>query len=94
MMATRSGDVDPSWFTTSKSEGLTNDEMLNILNKKSGCLVSKRCQPTCVTEGCSETNEHAELAIQMFVDRVVRYIGQYYMELEGIDAIVSYWAAR
>ena len=24
----------------------------------------------------------------MFVDRVVRYIGQYYMELEGLDAIV------
>ena len=90
MMATRSGDVDPSLvYYIQEREGLTNDEMLNILNKKSGLLgVSTLSADMRDLKAVRETNEHAELAIQMFVDRVVRYIGQYYMELEGIDAIV------
>lgn len=90
MMATRSGDVDPSLvYYIQEREGLTNDEMLNILNKKSGLLgVSTLSADMRDLKAVRDTNEHAELAIQMFVDRVVRYIGQYYMELEGIDAIV------
>lgn len=90
MMATRSGDVDPSLvYYIQEREGLTNDEMLNILNKKSGLLgVSTLSADMRDLKAVRDTNEHAELAIQMFVDRVVRYIGQYYMELEGLDAIV------
>ncbi|KGO32174.1 hypothetical protein Q757_02565 [Oenococcus alcoholitolerans] len=35
-----------------------------------------------------DTNDHAKLAVDMFVDRVVEYIGRYYFELQGADAIV------
>ena len=90
MMATRTGDVDPSLvYYLQEHEGLTNDEMLEVLNKKSGLLgVSGVSTDMRDLKAVLATNDRAKLAVEMFVDRVVRYIGQYYVELAGLDAII------
>lgn len=90
MMATRTGDVDPSLvYYIQEREGLTNEQMLNVLNKKSGLLgISTISSDMRDLEEVEETNEHAALAIEMFINRVVRYIGEYTAEMGGLDAIV------
>lgn len=88
-MATRSGDVDPSLiYYIQEREGLSNDEMLNILNTKSGLLgVSSLSSDMRDLEEVEETNDHAKLAIDMFINSVVKYVGQYIAEMGGVDAI-------
>ncbi|CAK8053511.1 acetate/propionate family kinase [Eupransor demetentiae] len=89
-MATRSGDVDVSLVDyIQNKEGLSNEEMLNILNKKSGLQgISMLSSDMRDLRAARDTNENAELAIQIFVNRVVRYVGQYIAEMGGADAIV------
>jgi len=88
-MATRSGDVDPSLiYYIQEREGLSNEEMLHILNNKSGLLgISTLSSDMRDLEQVEGTNEHAKLALTMFVDNVVKYIGQYIVEMGGVDAI-------
>jgi len=90
MMATRTGDVDPSLlYFIQEREGLSNDEMLHMLNNKSGLLgVSSLSSDMRDLEEVADTNEHAKLALDMFLNRVVRYLGQYTFEMGGVDAIV------
>lgn len=89
-MATRSGDVDTSLvYYIQEREKLTNDEMLTILNKKSGLLgLSTISSDMRDLLDVQDTNEHAKLAVKIFVNRVIKYIGQYIAEMGGIDAIV------
>ncbi|MBM7617048.1 acetate kinase [Weissella uvarum] len=88
-MATRSGDVDPSLvYYIQEREGLSNEEMLYVLNNKSGLLgISTIASDMRDLEDVMDTNDHAKLAVDMFVDSVMRYIGQYIVELGGVDAI-------
>ncbi len=90
MMATRAGDVDPSLiYYIQEREGLSNGEMLKILNNKSGLLgVSTLSSDMRDLEEVADTNEHAKLALDMFLSRVIRYLGQYTFEMGGVDAIV------
>ena len=39
-------------------------------------------------EEVADTNEHAKLALDMFLNRVIRSLGQYTFEMGGVDAIV------
>lgn len=89
-MATRSGDVDPSLiYYIQEREGLTNAEMLQVLNTKSGLLgISTISSDMRDLEGVQETNFHADLALNMFYDRVIRYAGQYFAELGRVDALI------
>lgn len=90
IMGTRSGDVDYSLVDYVKNkEGLSDEEILNILNHKSGLLgISTISSDMRDLLDVYDTNDHAKLAVDMFVDRVVEYIGRYYFELQGADAIV------
>lgn len=90
MMATRTGDVDPSLVSyIQEREGLTNDQMLDVLNKKSGLLgVSTISSDMRDLQAVEDTNPHAKLAIDMWEDRVLRYIGQYIVEMGGVDVLV------
>ena len=90
MMATRAGDVDPSLiYYIQEREGLSNAEMLKILNNKSGLLgVSTLSSDMRDLEEVADTNEHAKFALDMFLNRVIRYLGQYTFEMGGVDAIV------
>lgn len=87
MMATRSGDVDPSLlqFVMNK-ENLTMDEMIDILNKKSGLVGISGISPD-MRDLKHNKDPRAVLARQMFVNRIVRYIGAYIAEMGGVDGI-------
>ncbi|CAH1851033.1 acetate/propionate family kinase [Convivina intestini] len=89
-MATRVGDVDASLINyIQEHEHLSNEEMMDVLNKKSGLLgISTISSDMRDLEAVRDTNEHANLAIDIFVNRVVRYVGQYIAEMNGADAII------
>lgn len=91
-MGTRSGDIDASLVGyLMKKLGITDiDDMVDILNHKSGLLgisgVSSDMRD--VEEAAKNGNENAQLALDIFHDRVIKYIGQYVAELNGVDVIV------
>jgi acetate kinase len=91
VMGTRCGDIDPSVVTHLMHKlNVSADEVLNILNKKSGFLgisgVSNDCR--FVEEAAEKGNERADLAMKMFIRRVKGYIGKYMALMNGADAIV------
>lgn len=88
MMATRSGDVDPSLLQfVMKKENLTMDEMIKILNNKSGLLGVSGISPD-MRDLKHNKSKRAILAREMFVNRIIRFIGAYYVEMGGADVIV------
>lgn len=91
MMATRSGDVDPSLVNFVQNKlGVSSDEMVDMLNHKSGLLgvsgVSSDMRD--VQAAAEKGNQRAELALEMDENTVVKYIGSYLAEMGGADAIV------
>lgn len=90
MMATRAGDLDASLvaFLAEKLE-ISVEEVVDILNQKSGLLgISQLSPDQRDLEEAAPTNPQAQLALDMFINRVVRFIGSYVAELGGLDAIV------
>ncbi|WP_368644734.1 acetate/propionate family kinase [Alkalibacterium putridalgicola] len=91
-MGTRSGDVDPSILPFLMEKlGLDEvDDMIAILNNKSGLLglsgisSDMRDIETAAVSG----NVRAKLALEIFVNRVQKYIGSYMAEMNGADAVV------
>ena len=91
MMGTRSGDVDPSIVPyVMEQEGKNSGEVIDDLNRNSGLFgVSERSSDMRdVLQGCEEGDKNSILAKNKYVRRVVDYIAQYYVLLEGVDAIV------
>ncbi|MEJ6400439.1 acetate/propionate family kinase [Nicoliella lavandulae] len=91
MMATRSGDVDPSVLSyVMEKEGIDKlSDMITILNNKSGLLgVSGVSADMREIEGVQDKNHRAYLSREMYKNRIIRYIGQYIAEMNGVDAIV------
>lgn len=91
IMGTRSGDIDPAvvQFICNK-EGKDVNEVLNILNKKSGILgmsggVSSDFRD--VEAAAKDGNHLAEVALDAFRYRVIKYIGAYTAAMNGVDAI-------
>ena len=91
-MGTRSGDVDFSLvaYVMKKMQTTDVDAILDTLNKKSGLLgVSGRSLDMRDLQAAEKDgDQRASLAIRLFVKNIVRYIGQYYVEMGGLDAIV------
>ena len=87
-MATRCGDIDPSLIQhLMHVEGKSMDEMIHILNHKSGLLGLSGISPDMRDIRESDT-ERAKLAIKIFINRIVRYVGSYIAEMGGVDAII------
>ncbi len=91
IMGTRSGDVDPAVVQyIANKENKTVDEVLNILNKKSGVFglsgVSSDFRD--LEAAANAGNEKAKDAVEAFVYRVAKYIGSYVAAMNGVDAIV------
>ena len=91
IMGTRSGDIDPAvvQFICNK-EGKDVNEVLNILNKKSGVLgmsggISSAFRD--IENAAAEGDDLAEVALEAFVYRVAKYIGAYTAAMNGVDAI-------
>ena len=91
MMGTRSGSIDPSIieYVCKESDSDVSD-VTNALNKKSGLLgVSGFSDSRDVENAAAKGDERAILALNMYNDRVARYIAEYFIELDGkVDAIV------
>lgn len=91
VMGTRSGDLDPAVLEfVMKKENLNIDEMMTVLNKKSGLFgISGITGDIRDLKGLiAEGNERAKLAIDMFAYRVRKYIGSYMAVLGHVDAII------
>ena len=91
MMGTRSGDIDYTLIPYVMEEAnLTYAEVDNILNKKSGLagvsMVGSDLRD--VEAAIAEGDEHAKLAFNIYVRKIVEYIAKYYFLLGGADAIV------
>lgn len=89
-MGTRSGDIDPSIVgVISEKENMNVKEVLNVLNKKSGVLglseVSSDFRD--ITKAIEEGNEVAKNALEVFANTVVRFVGAYVAEMNGVDVI-------
>ena len=90
-MATRSGDVDVSMiaFVMDKLGINSISEMVYTLNKESGLAgISGVSSDMRDILSVSHAKHRARLAIDIFVKDIVKYIGQYYFEMGGIDGIV------
>ncbi len=91
MMGTRSGAIDPSIIEyVCKESGMDVSEVTNALNKKSGLLgIAGVADHRDVENGMAEGNENCKLANDMYVQRIVNYIAEYFVKLNGeVDAIV------
>ena len=90
IMGTRSGDVDPSILDfIAQKENLTLSQVMNVLNKKSGVegISGVSSDFRDLSAAAAEGNHRAELAIDAFAYRVVKYIGAYVAAMNGVDAI-------
>ncbi|UCD16159.1 MAG: acetate kinase [Candidatus Omnitrophota bacterium] len=90
MMGTRSGDIDvAAVFHIMKKEKLTVEQMGRILNRESGILgvsgVSNDIRV--VKERAAGGDKLSRLALEMFIYRIKKYIGAYFMVLGGADAV-------
>lgn len=92
IMGTRSGDLDPAIITfLAEKEGITEKEVIDICNKKSGVLglsdgLSSDFRD--LAEAAEAGNQVAETALQTYAYRVGKYIGAYAAAMNGVDAIV------
>lgn len=90
VMGTRSGDIDPAVVQyIANKEKRSVDDVLNILNKKSGVLgVSGVSSDFRDLEAAAKAgNERAKIAFDVFIYRVAKYIGSYVAAMNGVDAI-------
>ena len=91
IMGTRSGDIDPAVLQyICNHDNIDINEMLTILNKKSGILgmsggVSSDFRD--VNKAADEGNHLAKVALEAFRYRVAKYIGAYAAAMNGVDAI-------
>lgn len=90
-MGTRSGNIDPALipFLMEKTEK-SAEEVLDVLNKKSGMLgVSGFSSDLRDIElEVEKGNERAQLALDVFANRIHKYIGSYAARMNGVDAII------
>jgi acetate kinase len=88
VMATRSGDIDPSVVTyLQKETGWNVEDIETMLNKRSG-LLGLSGESEDMRELLISNSPEAELAINLYCYRVRKYIGAYLAVLGGSNAIL------
>ena len=89
-MGTRSGDIDAAvvQFICNKY-GMSVDECLNMLNKKSGVLALSGVSSDFrdLAEGAKNGNDDCQLALDKFAYEVAKYVGAYAAALKGLDVL-------
>ncbi len=89
VMGTRSGDIDPAVLLhLQRSAGMTPDEVDALLNRKSGLL--GLCGDNDMREigrRMAEGDEAAQLAFDIYVHRLRKYVGAYTAVLGRVDAV-------
>lgn len=90
IMGTRSGSIDPTIIEfLMKKENKTIDEVMEILNKKSGVLGLSQISSDFrdLEDATAEGNDMAVLAVEVFNYNVAKTIGGYVAAMNGVDAI-------
>ena len=87
-MATRTADIDPSLIQhLMHVEHKSMDEMIYMLNHKSGLLGLSGISPD-MRDVRESDSDRAKLARNIFINRIVRYVGSYIAEMGGVDGII------
>lgn len=94
MMGSRTGDIDPAVvFHLARQAGMSIDEIDHLFNKESGMkgltgetdmrsvwgLINNHEDP--------ETRAKARVAMDIYINRLLKYVGSYTAELGGLDVI-------
>lgn len=90
MMGTRAGDVGAGAISFMMSqEGLSINETLDVMNKKSGILgiSGKSSDLREVLDGMQEGDDRCRLAVEMVAYNIKKYVGSYVAALDGVDAL-------
>ncbi|PLS02540.1 acetate kinase [Neobacillus cucumis] len=90
-MGTRSGNIDPALIPyIMEKTNQTAEEVLDVLNKKSGMLAVSGFSSDLrdIIGEANKGNERAELALDVFANRIHKYIGSYAARMYGVDAII------
>lgn len=90
-MGTRSGNIDPALIPyIMEKTGKTADEVLDVLNKKSGILALSGFSSDLrdIQVEADKGNDRAVLALEVFADRIHKYIGSYSAKMGGVDGII------
>lgn len=91
IMGTRVGNIDANAVLyIMKKEGLTPDQMTEILNKKSGFLglSGKTSDAREMDKLASEGDARAKLVLKKLTHDIIKIIGSYMAEMNGADLIV------
>ncbi|WP_018658869.1 acetate/propionate family kinase [Allofustis seminis] len=91
-MGTRCGDIDASLVGyIMNKEGIKDiNEMVHILNYESGLqgLSGISNDMRDIEEAAASGNHRAQIALDIYEDRVVKYIGQYATTMGGLDVLI------
>ena len=91
IMGTRSGDIDPAIIEfIAHKEGKSIDEIMTVLNKKSGVFgLSDNLSSDFrdLEEGHNKGDDNATRTLKTFCYRVAKYIGSYAAAMNGVDVI-------
>ncbi len=91
VMGTRCGDIDPALVLyIMEREGLSPEEMDELLNKRSGMLGLTELSHDMreIEEKAREGDERCNLALDIYCHRIKKYIGAYAAVMGGVDAVV------
>ncbi|QKJ22053.1 acetate/propionate family kinase [Poseidonibacter lekithochrous] len=90
MMGTRSGDIGAGAIQyMMDTEKWDIQEMLNVLNKKSGIvgISGKSSDLREVLEGMEDGDDRCRLTVDMIAYIIKKYVGSYAAALDGVDAL-------
>jgi acetate kinase len=91
VMGTRCGDIDPAVVLTLRRIGYNLEDIDKILNKQSGLLgvagIGSNDMRD-IMKAIEEGHAGARLALDVFIHRLVKYIGAYAAVLNGFDALI------
>ncbi|XMD34260.1 MAG: acetate/propionate family kinase [Candidatus Karelsulcia muelleri] len=89
IMGTRSGDIDSNIIFHALKKGFKIDELIEILNKKSGMLaLSGYSDMRDIKKKYEKGDKKARLAYEMYAYRVKKYIGISISVMNGVDALI------
>ncbi len=91
MMGQRCGDLDPSLVGfLEKKLSLKTEEVMDILNKKSGLLgvsgVSEDVRE--IEKAANEGNRRAKISLEIFCYQVAKMVASYIVPLKRVDALI------
>ncbi|WP_022867566.1 acetate/propionate family kinase [Schaalia vaccimaxillae] len=93
VMGTRTGDIDPAVVFHLARMGMSIDEIDTLFNKKSGMkgltgeADMRSVREMINNDAAPEAQKRARAAMDVYINRLLKYVGSYTAELGGLDVI-------